>query len=212
MPTFETPGPIAITADIPSGEVRVIASDRTDTVVTVRPADQSKKGDVRAAEQIHIDYAAGHLTVDTPKSWRTYAPFGGNPTIEVIIEAPTGSQLKATAAVGRLSSTGELSDCTLQIASGDIEIGRTTGSVTAKTSQGDIRIAEATRGTLDLQTSMGEVEVGITPGSAAQLDSNTHHGNVQNQLQPISPTTKDIVHVHARNSYGNIIIRHANAA
>ncbi|WP_330184910.1 DUF4097 family beta strand repeat-containing protein [Nocardia sp. NBC_01503] len=212
MPTFQTPGPIAITADIPSGEVKVIASGRTDTVVTVRPADPSEKDDVRAADQVRIDYAAGHLSVVTPKSWRTYTPFGGNPTIEVIIEAPTGSQLRATAGMGRLSSTGELGDCDLEIAAGDIEVGRTTGSVTAKTSKGDIRIAEATRGTLHLETSMGELEVGITPGSAAQLESNTQHGSVQNQLQPVSPTTKDIVHVHARNSYGNIIIRHANAA
>ncbi|MRH86862.1 DUF4097 family beta strand repeat protein [Nocardia sp. SYP-A9097] len=212
MPTFATPQPIDITVDVPSGEVKVIAADRTDTIVQVRPADASKKEDVRLAQQVQVSFAAGSLTVTTPKSWRTYSPFSGNPAIEVIIEVPTGSQLKASAGMGRLLSFGELGDCVLNIAAGDISVERTTGSVTAKTSKGDIRIGEATRGEMRLETSMGELEVGISPNSAAQLDSNTQHGNVQNLLHPIAPTTKDTVHVHARNSYGNIIIHHVTAA
>ena len=36
MPTFETPDPISVTIDI-VGDARITASDRTDTVVTVRP-------------------------------------------------------------------------------------------------------------------------------------------------------------------------------
>lgn len=33
MPKFETPQPIAITVDVFLGDVKIIASDRTDTVV-----------------------------------------------------------------------------------------------------------------------------------------------------------------------------------
>ena len=85
MSTFETPEPITVTVEVLSGTVAVIASDRTDTVVAVRPADASKKADVRAAEQTQVGFDAGVLTVKTPKDWRTYTPFGGNPSVEVTI-------------------------------------------------------------------------------------------------------------------------------
>ncbi|MFE7796975.1 hypothetical protein [Nocardia sp. NPDC057440] len=213
MPAFATPEPIAITVEVLSGDVRVIASDRTDTVVEVRPADESKKGDVRAAEHTRVDFVDGALTVQAPKDWRTYTPFGGNPSIEVIIEVPIGSRLKATAGVGRVLSTGELGDCDLGIAAGDIVLDRTRGSVTAKAAMGDIRIGEASRGVLRLETSKGELEVGIHPGSAARLETNAQSGTVQNLIEPAgrSRDVEDIVQVYARNSYGNIIIRHAAA-
>ncbi|WP_280491897.1 DUF4097 family beta strand repeat-containing protein [Nocardia asiatica] len=214
MPTFETPEPIAVTVEVLSGSVTVIASDRTDTVVEVRPADDSKKGDVRAAEQTQVDFAAGTLTVRTPKDWRTYTPFGGNPSIEVTIEVPNGSRLKGTAAVGRLLGSGELGQCDLAVSAGDITLERTRGSVTAKTAKGDIRIGDASRGVLRLETSMGELEVGIHPGSAARLEVNAQHGTVRNQMGSVERPhdSAETVQVYARNSYGDIIIRHATAA
>ncbi|WP_228809982.1 general secretion pathway protein GspK [Nocardia otitidiscaviarum] len=43
MPTFQTPNPITVAAEVLSASVTVIASDRADTVVEVRPADPVKK-------------------------------------------------------------------------------------------------------------------------------------------------------------------------
>ncbi|MEU2104520.1 hypothetical protein [Nocardia sp. NPDC019255] len=214
MPTFETPEPIDVTIDVLSGHVTVIASDRTDTVVAVRPADPSKKGDVRAAEQTRVEFTAAALTVRTPKDWRTYTPFGGNPSIELTVEVPIGSRLKGTAAVGRLLGAGELGECDLEVSAGDITVERPRDSVTAKTAKGDIRIGEASRGVLRLETSMGEVQVGISPRSAVELETNALHGAVRNQMGPVDQAdgNADVVRVYARNSYGNIVIRHATAA
>ncbi|MFX0573296.1 hypothetical protein [Nocardia nepalensis] len=214
MPTFQTPEPIVVAVEVLSADVTVIASDRSDTVVEVRPADASKKGDVRAAEQTRVEFVAGTLTVQTPKDWRTYTPFGGNPSIELRIEVPTGSRLEGAAGVGRLLGAGELGQCDLEIAAGDIIVERPGGSVTAKTAKGDIRIGEASRGVLRLETSVGELEVGICPGSAARLETKALHGSVQNQMGPVDRAqgNGDTVQVYARNSYGNIIIRHTTAA
>jgi hypothetical protein len=213
MPTFQTPEPIAVTVDVLSGAVTVIASDRADTVVEVRPADASKKADVRAAEQTLVDFVAGTLTVTTPKDWRTYTPFGGNPSIEVTIEVPTGSRLKATTSVGRFLGAGELGQCDLEMSLGDITVERPRGSVTAKTAKGNIRIGEASR-VLRLETSMGELKIGICPGSAARLETNAQSGTVQNQLEPVDrpQDNAETVQVYARNSFGNIIIRHTTGA
>ncbi|WP_216898285.1 DUF4097 family beta strand repeat-containing protein [Nocardia alni] len=212
MTAFQTPNPIAVTFDVLSATVDVVASDRTDTVVQVRAADPAKKADVRAAAQTQVEYADGTLTVKTPKDWRTYTAFGGNPTIEVTIEAPTGSRVKGTAGCGNLHVTGEFGESQVETSMGDIVLDRPLGSVTAKTSKGDIRIGAAARGEIRLETSMGELEVGIRPGSAVNVQSNTMQGTVQNQLGPVSDAHGDTVHVFARSSMGNITIRHAVAA
>ncbi|MFF0495393.1 hypothetical protein ACFYU5_03215 [Nocardia aobensis] len=214
MPAFQTPEPIAVAVEVLSGNVTVTASDRTDTVVAVRPADAAKKADVRAAEQTRVDFADGTLTVTTPKDWRTYSPFGGNPSIEVTIEVPTGSRFQGTAGVGRILGAGELGECVLEVSAGDIVVERPLGSVTAKTAQGNIRIAEATRGVLRLETSTGELEVGIRPGSAARLETTVASGVVHNQLGPVDGAQDEdhTVRVYARNAFGNVIIRHASAA
>jgi len=212
MPTFQTPEPIAVTVDILSGNLTVIASDRTDTVVQVRPSEESKRDDVRAAGQTRVDFTAGALTVKTPRDWRTYTPFGGNPSIEVIIEVPAGSRLQGNTSAGRILGSGELGDCVLEVSCGDIIVERPLGSVSAKTAKGDIRIGEAVRGVIRLETSMGELEVGVRPGSAVRVETNAQHGTVQNQMT-LAPVDQfeDTVQVYARNTYGNIIIGHATA-
>ncbi|MFJ4657143.1 DUF4097 family beta strand repeat-containing protein [Nocardia sp. NPDC088792] len=212
MPAFATPNPIALTVDVLSANVTVIASDRTDTIVQIRPTDAAKPADIRTAEHTQVDFTDGALTVKTPKSWRTHTPFGGNPSIEVTIEVPTGSQLHATAGMGRVLGAGPLGECELKVSAGDIIVEQPLGSVTAKTAKGNIRIGEATRGVLQLQTSVGELEVGIHPGSTARLESNTPNGAVYNQLAAAdSRSDENIVHVYARNSFGNVIIGHATA-
>jgi len=48
MPNFETPEPISVTFELGVGNVRIAASDRTDTTVDVRPSDESDESDVQA--------------------------------------------------------------------------------------------------------------------------------------------------------------------
>lgn len=106
-----------------------------------------------------------------------------------------------------------LGDLQVNAANGNITVERPRGSVTAKTANGNIRIGDASRGTLQLETSVGELEVGIHPGSAAYLDVNAKHGTVQNLMDTADQPAQgeETVQVYARNSFGNIIIRHATA-
>ncbi len=210
MPTFQTPQPIAVAVDVPCGDVAVVASDRTDTVVDVRPADVSSKADVRGAQEIRVEFADGKLIVETPKTWKSIRPFSGNPTLSVTIEVPSGSNLDASLAMGRLVSIGEYDQCELEVAVGDIVVERPGGAVTAKTAKGNIRVDDAARGVLRLETSMGDLEVGIRRGSAARLEVNAMYGNVQNLLDPVDQSQQNgrAVQVFARNLYGNVVVGH----
>ena len=70
MPTFDTPAPISVSVDIGAGSTEIIASERTDTIVEVRPSNSANKNDVAAADQTQVSYSDGNLTVKSPRNWR----------------------------------------------------------------------------------------------------------------------------------------------
>ncbi|MEC3913432.1 hypothetical protein [Nocardia sp. CDC160] len=211
MNTFNTPGPVGVEIDVLCGNVSVAASDRGDTVVEVLPTDGTKKADVRAAERTRVEMVGGVVRVTMPKDWRTYTPFGGNASIEVSIQVPTGSRVKAQAGVGNIRGAGGLGECELELALGDIVVERPLGSVSAKNCKGDIRIGEAVRGAMRLQTSMGDLEIGIRPGSAVQVETTSQNGSARSAMGPVA-TGPDTVHVFAQTALGNVVIRHTAAA
>ncbi|MBO0786717.1 MAG: hypothetical protein J2P33_11660, partial [Actinobacteria bacterium] len=69
MPNYQTrtPEPISVTLDLGAADVRIAASDRTDTVVEFRPSDEADESDLKTAQQVRADYAGGVLRVTGPK-------------------------------------------------------------------------------------------------------------------------------------------------
>jgi ABC-2 type transport system ATP-binding protein len=137
MPTFDTPGPIAVTAELGVGDLRVVASDRTDTIVEVRPSDPTKKADVTAAEQTRVEYADGRLLIKTPKSWRQLTWRGGGESIDVQVDLPAGSHLRGDAGVAALHCRGRLGECRYRTGVGEIQLDQA-GPVQLKTGGGDV--------------------------------------------------------------------------
>jgi DUF4097 and DUF4098 domain-containing protein YvlB len=170
MPTFETPQPIAITVDMFLGHVKIIASDRTDTVLEVRPSDAAKKDDVRAVQETEVDFAAGNLTVKAPTWWtKVNTLFGANPSIDVTIEVPTGSRLHGTAHMCQFLITGELGQCELKSHVGNLQLDKV-GPLKLHTSAGNITVDQVMGGASI--TTNGIVRVREINGSA--VVKNTH--------------------------------------
>ncbi|HKX70475.1 MAG TPA: hypothetical protein VJM75_04570, partial [Acidimicrobiales bacterium] len=111
MPTFHTPEPISVTVELGVGDLRIVASDRTDTMVEVRPSDAAKKADVTAAEQTRVEYAGGRLLIKAPKSWRQFTWRGGGESVDVQVELPAGSHLRGETGVAALRCQGRLGEC-----------------------------------------------------------------------------------------------------
>jgi hypothetical protein len=172
MPAFETPQPIAITVDVFLGHVEIIASDRTDTVVEVRPSDAAKKDDVRAAEETEVGFAAGNLTVKTPRKWKMYAPPAAwrNPSIDVTIEVPAGSRLHGTAHLCRFLITGELGQCDLRTSVGDLQLEKA-GPLELQTTGGNITVDQV-MSRARITTGTGTVRIREINGSAVVKNSN----------------------------------------
>jgi hypothetical protein len=100
-------------------------------------------------------------------------------------------------------------DLRLNAANGDIAVEESRCSVVAKSATGDVRLGEAVRGTVVLETKLGDLDVGIREGTAAWLDVSATAGKVHNALdaadapEPSAAT----VEVRARTSFGDVVIR-----
>src|SRR5439155_9948823 len=110
MPVFDTPEPISVTVELGVGNIHIVAGDRTDTIVEVRPSDEAKKSDVTAAEQTRVEYAGGRLLIKGPKNWRQFSPRRGSDSIDVQIDLPAGSLVRGSSGVVTFHTTGRLGE------------------------------------------------------------------------------------------------------
>ncbi|MEU4346812.1 DUF4097 family beta strand repeat-containing protein [Streptomyces sp. NPDC023838] len=221
MQKFATPAPIAAVLDIPAGLVRFIAADRGDTTVEVLPADASKGRDVKAAEQVTVEYGDGVLRIEASPAKNRI--LGSSGSIEVTIQLPVGSRVEAKAAsaefrgVGRLGDVAfegaqgsvkldEVASARLTLLAGDVSVGRLGGPAEISTQKGDIRIAEAVRGTVVLRTEAGELSVGAARGVSASLDAGTSYGRIHNTLKNTDGAAAGL-NIHATTAYGDITAR-----
>jgi Putative adhesin len=170
MTTFETPEPPSATVELGVGEIRVAASERTDTVVDVQPSDPTKKGDVSAAEQTRVVFANGRLLIAAPKGWRQWTPWGGGGSVDVQIELPAGSRVSGHAGVGALSCTGRIGDCRYRTGVGDIRLDEA-GQVELKTGAGDITLNRV-EGRAEVTTGSGALGIGMIDGAAVIRNGN----------------------------------------
>lgn len=177
MPTFDTPTPVRVVLNLMFGQVRILASDRAETTVEAFPRDRDDHDDVRAAEQLHIDYTEGRLLVNVPESGQ-----GGGAVI-VAVTVPTGSSLHGRGTAADFLGVGELGECQLstglgqitldrtgplQLAAslGDITVGRAAGGVEATADRGDVHLAQVDGGATIRAMGAGNATVGEVRGVA----------------------------------------------
>ena len=159
MPVFNTPEPITATVEISSGTVRLVASDRDDTVVEVRPRDESHSHDVKAAEQVRVDFKNGTLAVTSQRGFS----FPRRGAVVVDISLPEGSRLHASVASAQIRAEGRYVDCTLASASGDLSVESVTGNIKAETASGAVTV-DAVKGNAAIATASGDVTIGDLDG------------------------------------------------
>jgi DUF4097 and DUF4098 domain-containing protein YvlB len=183
MPTFDTPEPISVTVELGVGDLRIVASDRTDTMVEVRPSDPAKKADATAAEQTRVEYASGRLLIKAPKGWRQYSFRGGGESVDVQIELPAGSHLRGDTGVAALRCQGRLGECRYKTGLGDIQLDQA-GAVQLRTGMGDVAVERAA-GDAEVTTGSGSVRIDRIDGAAVvkNSDGDTWIGEIIGNLR-----------------------------
>ncbi|PWI17887.1 hypothetical protein DI272_29790 [Streptomyces sp. Act143] len=168
MPSYDTPEAISVAAHIGAGSIQFVASDRTDTVVEVRPADPKRDKDVRAAEQTEVGYANGVLGIRT-KERRMIGPSG---VVDVTVALPTGSHIDTDGSVAHVISEGRLGEVRVKTSVGDVRLD-TTGPLRLSVSHGSI-IVDRVEGPAEITSSSGSIRAGLLDGPAVLKNS---HGS-----------------------------------
>jgi DUF4097 and DUF4098 domain-containing protein YvlB len=169
MPTFDTPGPITATVDAGTGHVRIVASDRTDTIVDVVPTNPAEDADVRAAEQSRVVFANGHLSVTVPNKKKLRSLFARQASVDVTIDLPSGSRVDVSV-YAHVQTVGRLGDTTVDTAAGNVRLDET-GRLKVRTAAGDVAVARSS-GPADVKTASGKIRIDEVEGSLAAKTSN----------------------------------------
>ncbi|GAA1843054.1 DUF4097 family beta strand repeat-containing protein [Asanoa iriomotensis] len=163
MPSFATPEPIAATVEVAGAHVRVVATDRADTVVTVEPIDAASRKDAKVAEKTKVDFAAGRLSVKTTTSGDKAG------SVAITIDLPAGSSLAAYLAHSDIRADGVLGDSDLHMASGQVRLDRVS-ALRANIASGQVAVGHVA-GRADVDGGAFDLRIGEVEGPAAVENS-----------------------------------------
>jgi hypothetical protein len=216
--TFHTPLPLELEVGIPSGGIEIETAEGEESSITV-------DGDERLLEDVEIRHDGGRVVVSYRGkgkfnfSLSPFALFWGVSELRVRATIPHGAGVKVKTAaadsqlaghfgpVGVSSVSGDVrvrgevaggahlktvsgdadldrveGDLSAQTVSGDLRIGPIGGSADAKTVSGDIRIQAMTAGDVRFTSVSGDVEIGIAQGSALDVDAGSTSGDLSSEV------------------------------
>jgi DUF4097 and DUF4098 domain-containing protein YvlB len=159
---------------------------------------------IERAAAVEVSSGAGDVEIDEADGFTEVSTGSGSLRIDVLHGAAVTKNSNGTTRIGSVAG-----DLRASASNGDVLIGDAAAGVTAATANGSIRIDSVGNGTVSLKTAFGELEVGVPAGTAAYLDLHTKFGNVRNTLDatPGPIPGEPAVEIHARTSYGDIVVR-----
>jgi hypothetical protein len=210
MPSFPTSQPILLVIELGQGTVHVIAGDRDDAVVTVNPTDRDRAQDKDTARKAVVDLAGRTLSIRTPRppGIRGYLGLAKGGSVDVTVELPQGSSLKAETGYAELRGVGRLDDVEVRTGMGGVRLDET-GRLLVRSGAGPVAV-EAARGAVEI-VSAGDMTIGTVAGDAdiKNLNGKTWIGYVGGDVSVRSAngdvTIEDAAHgVNVKTANGTI--------
>ena len=171
---FNTTSSITVALDLYVADVRLAASDRTDTIVEVRPSDPDKAADVKAAENTRVEYddATRTLSIVSRKPRSRFVNFSSKrpESINVVIQLPTESNVRGEADLGDFHTDGVLGAVALKTDLGAVHLAET-GPLNVRNGVGAVTV-EGASGPADVHTGSGDIRIGTVDGTAEVSNSN----------------------------------------
>ena len=153
---FETPTPITLYVELGKGSLTVTATDTSETTVTATG---------QHADELLVEQEGNQINVIAPRQ-RVGFFGGGEPSIDVEVALPSGSDLVTKTGSADLTARGSFGHAKVKSGSGDVSLDRHAGHVMVDTGSGDISVAEVSHD-LRIKSGSGDVNVGSVVGSMA---------------------------------------------
>jgi DUF4097 and DUF4098 domain-containing protein YvlB len=174
LSNFNTPSPIAVALDLYVADVRFDVSDRTDTIVEVRPSDPNKAADIKAAENTRVEYddATRTLSIVSRKPLNRFVNFSSKrpESVGVVIQLPADSAVRGEADLGDFQADGVLGTVGFKTDFGAIHLAET-GPLNLRSGFGAITV-EGVSGSAEVHSGSGEIRIGAVDGTAKVSNDN----------------------------------------
>lgn len=151
---FHTPDPIQLSAENGSGQVRVTATETTETRVVLTG---------RHADEVQVTQLDGEIRIVPPR--RRTGFLGGDDSLDIVVTLPVASDLSIRTGSADVSTHGPAGSVQVKTGSGDVDIEESYEDVQVKSGSGDVRIGEA-QAAVAVSTGSGDVEIGRNRGPA----------------------------------------------
>ena len=211
LSTRNNTGSIDVTIEVPAGSHLDGSGQVADFHSDGRLGDTRVRtglGQVRLdwAGALHVKNGAGDVTVDRATGHTEITAGTGDVRLREVDGSAVIRNANGDTWVGLAGG-----DTRVKAANGSIAVDRANASLSAKSANGDVRVGEVARGSVVVETHIGELEVGIREGTAAWLDVNAVAGRVRNELATADApdSSGERVEVRARTSIGDVVIRRA---
>jgi hypothetical protein len=201
-------GSIAVSIELPSGSELRAAGQLTDFVAEGRLGDSRIKTgmgriQLAEAETLSLKTGIGDIAVERVTGHADISSGSGDIRLRRLDGSAVVKNSNGETWVGEAGG-----DLRVNAANGSIAVDAAQASVVAKSSNGDVRLGQAVRGSVVLETQLGDVEVAIPEGTAAWLDVRANAGRVRNALEATDAPgeSAETVEVRARTTAGDVVI------
>jgi hypothetical protein len=204
-----TGGSISVTIELPAGSSVQATGGLADFDCDGPLGDcRIKTGlgriEVDRAQTLTVKSATGDVSVDRVAGHADIKAGSGDISVRALDTTAVVKNSNGDTWIGDAGG-----DLRVNAANGNIAVGVARSTVAAKSANGDVRLGEVVRGSVVLETHLGDLEVGIPEGTAAWLDLRSTAGRVHNALDAADApeSSRDSVEVRARTSVGDVVVR-----
>ena len=193
--TFQTPKPVRLDVRLGSGEIRLEASETTETTVRLEPLRDSEASST-AIEEARVEQRGDEILVDVRGPRRFLR--GADVLIE--IRCPEDSSVRAKSGSADLEGHGRLGSAKVETGSGDVQFSELSGDAEINAASGDVQISRV-GGRGRINTASGDVQLASVAGEAK---INSASGDVQ-----ISEAGNAL---EVNTASGDVMVREASAS
>jgi hypothetical protein len=201
-------GSIAVTVELPAGSQLHGAGGLADfhgdgSLGDCRIRTGAGRIQLDETRNLSVKSGAGNISVERVAGETEITVATGDVRLRELAGAAVIKKSNDDTWIGRADG-----DLRVTTANGDISVEVANASVSAKTANGSLRVGDAARGEVALETHLGDIEVGIREGSSAWLDVRSTAGSVRNELDASDApaSSAETLEVHARTHLGDVVI------
>jgi hypothetical protein len=167
---LQTPNPVRLDIRLGAGEVRLEASQTTETTVRLEPL-RDNDASVAAVEEARVEQRGDEILIDVRERRRGFR--GSEVLVEV--RCPEGSTVRGKTGSADVEGHGRFGSADVETGSGDVQFGELSEEAKVNAASGDVQIGSV-GGEGRINTASGDVQVG---SFAAAAKINSASGDVQ---------------------------------